>query len=506
MNLLHDTMIEMGINSNMLKMFSSTGAVIDPRKQLYSIGIKVERDSNERFLSFLEPILVQEDGETVESGFQRIKMEGHYFTIPQYVLDHEKEMEEKLLAWTTTRTYNAKEEYVRFLETNHNYSREAWRNKMFGSSGDVAVVAEEARAKGDVVVYIAFSNESLPLGWLERMVADFNGALSIYWYGYNKYVSDYGLMKCANGLMITKMQGDALQEIMENIYGEVHLPPNDETELRPRDLGTMSECLTRLVQMIKSRPGISKAKSKNTELKTILKNLDKLPHSTGIDYWNAFLLFEHLLPNVNFAEEVKLLEEKAEIAVKILDNRAYELRAAQVDGMIEDWEEETGRTIDSLNMTDDEMRRFRSTVPLVGGVNQAIGLIEDRRKEVKDKTKEGMSRVHQVIEEAFEENIVQYERRSRAYIEEAEKEAFKKAISVEDEAGFLEMLTRAYQDEATAKRILADLRTLDKKSDDWKQVYFEILDTMLDPRQLPPFKLGEVGAVYLWINGIGVDH
>ena len=69
MNLLHDTMIEMGINSNMLKMFSSTGAVIDPRKQLYSIGIKVARDSNERFLSFLEPILVQEDGETVESGF-----------------------------------------------------------------------------------------------------------------------------------------------------------------------------------------------------------------------------------------------------------------------------------------------------------------------------------------------------------------------------------------------------------------------------------------------------
>ena len=157
-------------------------------------------------------------------------------------------------------------------------------------------------------------------------------------------------------------------------------------------------------------------------------------------------------------------------------------------------------------MTDDEMRRFRSTVPLVGGVNQAIGLIEDRRKEVKDKTKEGMSRVQQVIEEAFEENIVQYERRSRAYIEEAEKEAFKKAISVEDEAGFLEMLTRAYQDEATAKRILADLRTLDKKSDDWKQVYFEILDTMLDPRQLPPFQLSEVGAVYLWINGIGVDH
>ena len=46
----------------------------------------------------------------------------------------------------------------------------------------------------------------------------------------------------------------------------------------------------------------------------------------------------------------------------------------------------------------------------------------------------------------------------------------------------------------------------DKKSDDWKQAYFEILDTMLDPRQLPPFKLGEVGAVYLWINGIGVDH
>ena len=159
-----------------------------------------------------------------------------------------------------------------------------------------------------------------------------------------------------------------LQEIMENIYGEVHLPPNDETELRPRDLGTMSECLTRLVQMIKSRPGISKAKSKNAELKTILKNLDKLPHSTGIDYWNAFLLFEHLLPNVNFAEEVKLLEEKAEIAVKILDNRAYELRAARVDGMIEDWEEATGRTIASLNMTDDEMRRFRGTVPLVGGV------------------------------------------------------------------------------------------------------------------------------------------
>ena len=43
MNLLHDTMIEMGINSNMLKMFSSTGAVIDPRQlppfQLSEVGV-----------------------------------------------------------------------------------------------------------------------------------------------------------------------------------------------------------------------------------------------------------------------------------------------------------------------------------------------------------------------------------------------------------------------------------------------------------------------------------
>ena len=541
MNALFETLDEMTSALRIAESFQSANSHFDPRQMLIAVGFHLNLKGMHRF-NEIESIKTL-SGEYGDDHFNIIDLEKDYFTVPDYVIENEKQYQALLLKWSVSRSEDDLKEFLEFNESNYKHSKHGWRCKVIGSRTDLAVFEKDTVEGKDSGRYhvLAIASESLPYQWLEAFLRDVGDGNSVAWYGYNQYSSEHGTMSISEN-MIMVQYSNPVSPVIRSVMNINR--PSDDDLLSVSDRYAMVNSLDSLIALISKRPALSSVSLGDRPVDIWIKAVGELNSVTGEDYWQLAELLDRILNGLNSQEQLTRLEV-ARIAftqnVEHLNKQtyvdAYQDTLRDRGALLKERGEEftidskdycmwrfyvmngaTGpRALDNILEKRDEEIEFSK---LLGGkltidevkemTEQALDKVLTEKEPVQQLSEHGQSvKAYQENQEAKAkwsdqeelDNIIQCERlMAQTYIEEAKDVALNTSTTISDSEKVLNFLIKVYQEKGLAQRIHSDLVASETTDEELKELYFEILDLCLSKRLQYQFTQAEIGSFYNWLN------